>query len=121
LRKIYDKAIEDDRKNRLLQAKYDNDAKYARIHKRLMEKGEPTDDELKLFKALNDLKTATDDYVQQNAQALTNEAFIERMVMKKIIEEFKKKNNINLNADHTRFINKLVVREYLNEFNGAAA
>ncbi|MFZ6050750.1 type I restriction endonuclease subunit R [Halocola ammonii] len=121
LRKIYDKAIEDDRKNRLLRAKYDNDAKYARIHKRLMEKGEPTDDELKLFKALNDLKTATDDYVQQNAQALTNEAFIERMVMKKIIEEFKKKNNINLNADHTRFINKLVVREYLNEFNGAAA
>ncbi|WP_417593114.1 type I restriction endonuclease subunit R [Owenweeksia hongkongensis] len=121
LKKIYEKAKEDDRKNRLLKAKYDNDAKYARIHKRLMEKGEPTDDEIKLLKALKDLKAATDDYVLHNSHTLSNEAYIERMVMKKIIEEFKKKNQIHLNAENTRLINKLVVQEYLGEYRGSAA
>lgn len=121
LKKIYEKAIEDDRKNRLLKAKYDNDAKYARIHKRLMEKGEPTDDEMKLLKALKDLKAATDEYVLHNSHTLSNEAYIEAMVMKKIIEEFKKKNQIHLNAENTRFINKLVVQEYLNEYRGGFA
>ena len=35
---IYDKAKELERKNQLLKAKYDNDAKYARLHKRLTKK-----------------------------------------------------------------------------------
>jgi type I restriction enzyme R subunit len=120
LNQIYEAAREDDRKNQLLRAKYANDAKYARIHKRLMEKGEPTDNERKLFEALNDLKQAADDYLLNNTNTLTNEAYIERMITQQIITQFKKKHNINLNADNTRFINKLVVREYLNEFNGAA-
>src|SRR5690606_25625154 len=38
LNAIYDKAKELERKNQLLKAKYENDEKYARLHKRLMEK-----------------------------------------------------------------------------------
>jgi type I restriction enzyme R subunit len=38
LNDIYDKAKKLERENQLLKAKYDYDAKYARIHKRLMEK-----------------------------------------------------------------------------------
>ena len=49
LNDIHDRARELERKNQLLRAKYANDAKYARIHKRLLEKGEPTPDERKLF------------------------------------------------------------------------
>ena len=36
LDQIYSKAKELERKNQLLRAKYDNDEKYARLHKRLM-------------------------------------------------------------------------------------
>ena len=53
---IYDKAKELERKNQLLKAKYDNDAKYARLHKRLTEKDPLTDNEIKLFEALQSLK-----------------------------------------------------------------
>ena len=49
---IHTQAKELERKNQLLKAKYDNDAKYARIHKRLMEKDPLTDKESKLFEAL---------------------------------------------------------------------
>ncbi len=121
LKAIFAKAKEDDRKNRLLRAKYANDAKYARIHKRLMEIGEPTKVEALLFEALNDLKQAADAQILQNARMLSNEGFVERMLMKEVIEQFENKHHIDLTADETRLINKLVVREYLNEYNGAAA
>ncbi len=35
---IYEKGKELERKNQLLKAKYENDEKYSRLHKRLMEK-----------------------------------------------------------------------------------
>ena len=38
LNEISDKAKELERKNQLLKAKYNNDEKYARLHKRLMKK-----------------------------------------------------------------------------------
>lgn len=56
LEHIYGKAKELERKNQLLKAKYYNDEKYARLHKRLMEKDPLTDSESKLFDALNGLK-----------------------------------------------------------------
>jgi len=56
LNDIHARARELEHKNQLLRAKYANDAKYARLHKRLMEKGEPTPDERKLFEALSSLK-----------------------------------------------------------------
>lgn len=43
LNDIYNTAKELERKNQLLKAKYDNDEKYARLHKRLMEKDPLTD------------------------------------------------------------------------------
>jgi type I restriction enzyme R subunit len=52
LNDIYNRAKELERKNQLLKAKYDNDEKYARLHKRLMEKDPLTDSESKLFDAL---------------------------------------------------------------------
>ena len=39
LQQIYDKVNELNRKNNLLKAKYENDTKYTRPHKRIIEKG----------------------------------------------------------------------------------
>ncbi len=70
LNDIYDKAKEFERKNQLISAKYDNDEKYARLHKRLMDKDPLTDSESKLFAALKGLKTEIDKQIEQNANML---------------------------------------------------
>lgn len=48
---------------------------------------------------------------------LDNESYFSRLMMPIAIAEFKKKQNINLDLDSFRYINDLLVREYLNEFN----
>ncbi|RTY81413.1 type I restriction endonuclease subunit R [Flavobacterium sp. LS1P28] len=121
LEKIYTKAKELERKNQLLRAKYDNDEKYARLHKRLMEKDPLTDSESKLFEALQGLKAAVDAQIIQNSKMLENESFVERMMMRLVIDQFKNKQNIPLDATATKRINGMIVKEYMNEFYGRTA
>ncbi len=121
LNKIYEKAKELDRNNQLLKAKYHNDEKYARLHKRLMEKDPLTEKETKLFDLLNGLKKEVDLKIEQNTQMLDNENYVNQMVTRLIIEEFKTKNNISLTADIAKNINTLLVKEYIKEYRGEAA
>lgn len=96
LEKIYLEAKELERKNQLLRAKYDNDEKYARLHKRLMEKDPLTDSESKLFEALQGLKAAVDLQILQNSKLLENESFVDRMMMRLVIDQFKNKTTFLL-------------------------
>lgn len=121
LEKIYAKAKELERKNQLLRAKYDNDEKYARLHKRLMEKDPLTDSESKLFEALQGLKKEVDAQIIQNSKMLENESFVERMMMRLVIDQFKNKQKIPLDATTTKRINGMIVKEYMNEFYGRTA
>ena len=118
LKDIDARSRELDRKNKLLRAKYANDEKYARLHKRLMEKGEPTDSERKLCEALNSFKEEADARVGQNSEILTNEAFAKVEMTRLIIEQFKNNHQIPLTAENTQFINSLVMKEYLDEYHG---
>lgn len=121
LKGIHNRARELERKNQLLRAKYANDEKYARLHKRLLEKGEPTDNERKLFEALNAFKAEADARISQNARILTNEAFAKAEMTRIIIEQLKNKHHLPLTAENTQFINNLVMKEYLAEFRGQQA
>ena len=118
---IHNRARELERKNQLLLAKYANDEKYARLHKRLFEKGEPTDNERKLFEALSAFKAEADARISQNARILTNEAIAKAEMTRIIIEQLKNKHNLPLTPENTQFINNLVMKEYLAEFNGQDA
>tara|TARA_R110000737_G_scaffold282984_1_gene289653 strand:- start:13345 stop:16458 length:3114 start_codon:yes stop_codon:yes gene_type:complete len=118
LNDIYNKSKELERKNQLLKAKYDNDEKYARLHKRLMEKDPLTDSESKLFDALKGLKTEVDNQIQQNAKMLENENFIKQMIPPYIFNEFEDKQGIDLEIESVEMINQLLVKEYMNEYNG---
>ena len=60
LRKIHERIKELNRENNLLRDKYQNDKKYARIHKRLTENGKITQRELQLFNALQSVKAKAD-------------------------------------------------------------
>jgi len=121
LREIHTKILELNRQNRLLQAKYDNDPKYCRIHKRLMEKGGLTKRESQLFEALQSVKNEADLQVIQNSRLLQNEGYLDKMMIKLVINQFVKQNNIKLNPETSKFINNLVVQEYTNEFHGRTA
>lgn len=121
LEAIYNQAKELERKNQLLRAKYDNDEKYARLHKRLMEKDPLTDSESKLFEALQGLKKEVDQQILQNSKMLENESFVERMMMRLVIDQFKNKQHIPLDAATTKRINGMIVKEYMNEFYGRVA
>lgn len=121
LEAIYNQAKELERKNQLLKAKYDNDAKYARLHKRLMEKNPLTDSESKLFEALQSLKKEADTQILQNANMLENESFVERMMVRLVIDQLKNKHQLNIDAATAKSINTLIVKEYMNEFYGRVA
>ena len=121
LNKINTKAKELERRNQLLKAKYDNDEKYARLHKRLVEKDPLTESESKLFDALSGLKLSVDDQIQKNSRMLDNEEFIVRMIERLVISEFKEKQNIPMTAPLVRRINGYLVKEYMNEYSGIAA
>lgn len=118
LNDIYSQAKELERTNQLLRAKYDNDEKYARLHKRLMEKDPLTDSEAKLFDALQGLKAAIDQQIEQNAKMLDNENFVEKMMTRLVIDQFKTKRKLPLTPATTKRINHLLVKEYMNEYQG---
>lgn len=118
LKSIHARARELERRNQLLRAKYAQDEKYARLHKRLLEKGDPTTNERKLFEALSAFKAAADSRIAQNARILTNEAFAKTEMNRLIIEQLKNEHQLPLTAENTQFINSLVMKEYLAEFKG---
>ncbi|WP_080612346.1 type I restriction endonuclease subunit R [Shewanella xiamenensis] len=121
LNKIYDRVKELNRQNNQLRQKYLGDAKYARIHKRLQERqskqGDISESERKIFAALAGVKIDADEQVLNNSQILDNEGYFERQMMPLVITRFMKEQQIKLTADASRYINHLVVAEYLKEFN----
>lgn len=121
LEDIYNASKELERTNQLLKAKYDNDAKYARLHKRLMEKDPLTDSESKLFEALQSLKKEVDAQIVQNSKMMENESYVERMMGKMVLEQLLKKHQLQINLDQTNMIQGLMVKEYMNEFYGRVA
>ncbi|NLW04976.1 MAG: type I restriction endonuclease subunit R [Pseudomonadaceae bacterium] len=121
LNKIHDRVKELNRQNNQLRQKYLGDTKYTRIHKRLEERQNQQRDinasERKIFEALIGVKQDADEQVLNNNQILDNEGYFERQMMPLVITRFMKEQQIKLNADASRYINHLVVAEYLKEFN----
>lgn len=120
LNAIHNKVKELNRLNNQLRHKYNGDAKYTRIHKRLNESSDFTKTERQLFEALIQVKSQADDHVLQNTQLLNNESYFERMMQPIVIGEFYTRQNIKLTPDATRTINHLVVSEYMNEFSAGS-
>lgn len=121
LENMFARAKELDRKNRLLSAKYKSDTKYARLHKRLLEKDPLTDKESKMFEALSALKALIDDNIEQNIQLMDNEAYLEKMMMRLVLQQLKNESGFEVDAHKIKSINRLLVNEYLNEYKGASA
>ena len=117
LQKIYDKAKELNRKNALLKAKYENDEKYTRIHKRLTEKGTLNAKESQLHRALMHVKNQVDEKLINQDDLRKNEPYFKRYLLQLVVQEFKKNENIPLDYATTETINNMIANEYLNQYH----
>ena len=102
--------------NSLLNAKYNHDEKYFRIHKRLLEQNLFLSNERKIFETLNNIKNHTDELVLQNDKILKNEEYFNQEVNRNVATEFTNLS-VEFNSNEVKFISNLVVKEYLNEYN----
>jgi len=116
---IYNKSVELERRNQLMAEKYEQDEKYARLHKRLMEKDPITDKDRKLAEVLLQLKQEVDEEIGQNTKQLDNESYITTMLQRIVIKKFK--NEFSIGAAEYKRINQLLVNEYMNEYKGNIA
>lgn len=117
LQQIFDKVTELNRKNNLLRAKYENDAKYARMHKRILEKGNISKKESEICQTLLDIKKQTDDKVLINTKLLDNESYFEQLLIQMVIGSFGK-TKIELEPESARYINSCLAKEYMSEYQG---
>jgi len=120
LNKIFEKVRELNQQNERLTLKYNGDKKYARIHKRLMEQNFLSKKASKIFEALQGIKTLTDEEMVKNSKLLDNENYFEKSMLRLIIQELKGSQKIKLDSSSAKFINNLVVKEYINEYNGTS-
>jgi type I restriction enzyme, R subunit len=107
------------RRNDLLRAKYENDEKYARIHKRLTEKPVLNAKELQLYRALMQVKQQVDTKLEGQEELIGNDAYFEKYLLQLVVNEFKKREKIPLDFATTERINQLIKNEYVQEYLSA--
>ncbi len=120
LEKIYDAIKDLNRRDRLMAAKYETDKKYARIHKRIMQNGKPSIKERQLNEVLMAVKEEIDEQLTSNSSLLKNEEYFEAAMIKVIIQKMKTDYKLELDLEAAKYINSMIVSEYLNEYNGIA-
>lgn len=112
LNKIYDAAIELNRKNAELQRKYDGDIKFARIHKAVIRDRLLDADEVKIFTVLNNIKHQIDEKLLQQ-DLLQNKNFFGKEVKRDVALGFG-----DIPFDTIDLIKDNIVKEYVNERAG---
>lgn len=118
LNQIYDRIKELNRKDALLAAKYDQDEKYTRVHKRIKAGSGLSVQDSEIHEALTDVKKEVDEHVLNNQNLLNNESYFQQYLLKLVYQQFKQKHKIGVNADTTKYINSLIVNEYIKEYHG---
>ena len=115
LEQVYAKIKELNRQNDLLRHKYAGDAKFARLHKRLMADDALGGDRLKIFDALMGVKADADEKVLNLSQILDNETLFEKQMQSSVLQRFKREQAFDITPQMVKHINQLLVKEYLRE------
>ena len=100
-----------------MKAKYENDTKYARLHKRIVERGNISKRESEINATLLDIKSNADEKVLINTKLLDNESYFEKLLMQLVVNGFGQKS-IDLEPESAEYINTVLLKEYINEYQG---
>ncbi len=115
LDEIYLKIKTLNRQNEQLRHKYQGDAKFARLHKRLINKQPFCGQRQKVLDALMGVKQDTDEKVLNLQQMLDNESYFEKQMQGSILNHFKRQQQFAVSPQDIKSINGLLVKEYLKE------
>lgn len=111
LKKIYEQANALNNKDAMLAAKYENDTKFARMHKRIKEQNmNVLNTDLALHETLLFIKHETDKTVVNNQAILNNQDYFAEATKRTILETLEGKGIRDLNV--VRFFNNTLVNEY---------
>lgn len=100
--------------DRMLTAKYDNDPKFMRTHKRLKETPPPIASDLVLHKVLLDLKHQIDVRVLSNARLLDNEPYFLTDIFPLIKHELTIRG-VQFTAPQVKYVGTCISNEYFGE------
>lgn len=116
---LLDRAKALNHQNALLAARYEGDAKFARVHKSLRSKHNILDD-LQIFDLLNTARLALNDVVRTNHNILGNQGYFEATIGRTLANIFAEKNEYEqvIDLDHLKLS---LAREYFKEYEGAVA
>jgi type I restriction enzyme, R subunit len=116
LKDIFKRAHTLNRRDILLAHKYENDSKFARIHKRINENNANIfNSDVVLNEVLLDIKHKTDTIVINNQDIIDNQDYFSSQTKRTIIETFEEKGVRNLDLEIVRFVNRILVDEYVDE------
>lgn len=116
---VYSKINELNRQNDLLLIKYNNDPKYARIHKRILEAQSACtrEEEIQVFEVLQEVKQKIDDTILNQSRIIDNEGYFKRMLGQFIFNTCENKK-FPIDSTMMMSINNLIANEYFNEYRG---
>jgi type I restriction enzyme R subunit len=114
LERIRRAAAQQNLRDRMLCAKYGNDAKFMRTHKRLKESPPPIGSDPVIFGILMGVKKAVDEKVLRNQRMMDNRPYFSKEIMPTIILSCRS-HGVQPTLDQVRYIDACVAGEYFAE------
>ncbi len=114
LERIRKAAAQQNLRNQMLCAKYQNDAKYMRTHKRIKATPLPIGSDSVIFDVLMGIKIAVDQKVLKNQHMMDNHAYFSREIMPEIIQSCRN-NGVQPTASQVKFMEACISSEYFSE------
>ena len=116
LEEIYQSITDLNRRNEQLKVKYENDEKFAKIHKRLIERKSVDAREIAIYESLMNVKSQADEKVLANARITQNEDYFLKFMSPIVINAFDGQG-VKLDITAVKEINQLATNEYLHQFS----
>ena len=114
LERIRKAAAQQNLRDQMLCAKYQNDVKYMRTHKRIKATPPPIGGDPVIFRVLMGIKAAVDLKVLKNQHMMDNSAYFSREIMPEIIQSCRS-NGIQPTASQVKFMETCISSEYFAE------
>lgn len=114
LERIRKAAAQQNLRDQMLCAKYGNDAKYMRTHKRLKETPPPIGSDPVIFGILMGVKAEVDQKVLKNQRMMDNHAYFTQEIMPTIIQSCRT-HGVQPTLDQVRYIDTCISGEYFAE------
>ena len=114
LERIRKAAAQQNLRDQMLCAKYGNDAKFMRTHKRLKETPPPIGSDPVIFGILMGMKTEVDQKVLKNQRMMDNHAYFTQEIIPTIIQSCRT-HGVQPTLDQVRYIDTCISDEYFAE------